>query len=164
MKNLFIFVSTAILFFYLGKTYQIEPKQTATQQTESCEYDVAKGTGFTGQDVWDGVQCYRKQKGLKPLILSEELCDGLSQRYYDSTSPEANNVAHYGFEKWAEKGPFTRGFKEVVENMAQQSNLKNVIEGWAGSPGHRIAMETEERLLACTYAFNGYAFFITGRK
>jgi uncharacterized protein YkwD len=160
-----LFILTAIVFLFLDKDSP-QPKLAVNKIT--CEYEKNPDfyePDFTGQQLFDAINCYRKKNGLEPLIMDQGLCSNLAQRYYDSLNPDYKYVAHGGFKEWTEDGPFKRGFNSVSENVhINGDNLNEVITGWAGSPGHNLNLLTTDRPYACTYAIRGYAFLETGAK
>lgn len=118
---------------------------------------------FTGQEIFDAVNSYRKEKGLTELKLDEVLCGNLAQRYLDIKSGEEENIAHKGFEEWYEKYVKPRGYI-AGENYAWGQTPQEVIKAWEGSPGHRLSILNPQNILGCAYAFEGHSIIVLGYK
>ena len=118
---------------------------------------------FTGQEVFDAVNEYRKENGVSELKLDEVLCNNIAQRYLDIKAGEKENIAHKGFDEWYKKYAEPYGYV-VSEDYACGQSPEDIINAWDGSPGHKLSILNEKNKLACAYAFSGCAVLILGYK
>ena len=118
---------------------------------------------FTGQDVFNAVNKYRKENNVPELKLDEVLCNNLAQRYLDIKSGEKENIAHKGFDEWYEKYVKPYGYT-ISENYACGQTPEDIIKAWDGSPGHKLSILDKKNKLACTYATEGCAVIVLGYK
>jgi uncharacterized protein YkwD len=158
-----IFMILVWITFGVVSTLGIQKYQSYKIETSNmCFYEREDIFGYTGQNVFDAVNCYRKQQGLEPFIMDDDLCVNLGQRYFDYLADP--KTAHAGFDKWADE-KFKEGFKTVSENVElNQPSLKGAIDGWNGSPGHHLTLVDTEQKYACTYVAQGYALLVIGSK
>ncbi len=118
---------------------------------------------FTGQEVFDAVNNYRTQNGVKELKLDSGLCNHLSQRWLDIKAGEDENVAHKGLDEWTRKYGNPNGrFSKGDEDIATGNTPEEVIQAWAGSPGHRLSILNPDADVACSYALKGTAIIEIG--
>lgn len=119
---------------------------------------------FTGQDVFDVVNNYRKSKDVNELTLDKILCNNLAQRYLDIQAGIKEGIAHKGFDEWYEKyvKPYSNYY--VEEDFAFGNTPQDVIKAWEGSPGHRLSILDKTLNLGCSYASEGSAVIILGKK
>lgn len=118
---------------------------------------------FTGQEVFDAVNEYRKENGVSELKLDEVLCNNIAQRYLDIEAGEKENIAHKGFDEWYKKYAEPYGYA-ASENYACGQNPEDIIKAWDGSPSHKLSILNEKNKLACAYASSGCAVLILGYK
>jgi len=118
---------------------------------------------FTGQDVFNAVNSYRKKNNVSELKLDEKLCNNLRQRYLDIKKGEEEDVAHKRFDEWYQKYIKPYGYT-VSENYACGHTPEDLIRAWDGSPGHRLSILDKKNKVACTYAAEGCAVIILGYK
>lgn len=118
---------------------------------------------FTGQEVFDAVNDYRKVNGVKELKLDENLCNNLAQRYFDIKKGIEEGVAHKGFDEWYEKYIKPLGYY-INEDYTWGSTPQEVIKAWEGSPGHRLSILNPQNTSGCSYASEGHAIIILGYK
>lgn len=119
---------------------------------------------FTGQEVFDAVNAYRVQNGVKELKLDQNVCNNLAQRYFDIKKGLDEGVAHKGFDEWYQKYVEPLGSYYVGEDFAWGQTPEEVIKVWEGSPGHRLSILDPENTLGCSYATEGYAIIVLGYK
>ncbi|MEM3394326.1 MAG: CAP domain-containing protein, partial [Candidatus Methanomethylicia archaeon] len=118
---------------------------------------------FTGQDVLDAVNRYRKENNVPELKLDEVLCNNIAQRYLDIKSGEKENIAHKGFDEWYKKYAEPYGYS-VSENYACGQTAEDIIKAWSGSPSHNLSILDKKNKVACTYASEGCAVLMLGYK
>jgi SCP-like extracellular protein. len=154
----FIFVSPVLGISYLSNQNSTNKSQSQVQGIQQA------APTFTGQDVFDAVNKYREENGVKELSLDKNLCNNLAQRYLDIKSGEKENIAHKGFDEWYEKYVKPYGNYQIEEDYACGQIPQDVIKAWEGSPGHRLSILDKNYNLACTYAAEGCAVIVLGKK
>jgi len=161
--SFFLFAEWALGYYVAGTTLLgKEPFNFPITPPQSAQTNNSLPT-FTGQDVFDAVNKYRKENNVPELKLDEVLCNNLAQRYLDIKSGEKENIAHKGFDEWYEKYVKPYGYT-VSENYACGQTPEDVIKAWDGSPGHKLSILDKKSKLACTYASEGCAVIILGYK
>lgn len=102
----------------------------------------------TGYDILNAANEYRESKGLPDLILSEKLCNNIAERAinYEKTN------SHSGLKEWAQKNGITDHISEI---LAYGTTASEVINDWAGSPSHNLALLNNTH--ACSYSSNGFS-------
>lgn len=119
---------------------------------------------FTGQELFDAVNSYRKEQGLSAVKLDKILCNNIAQRYLNLKSGIEENVAHKGLDEWVEKYVQPYGDYQLDENYAWGQTPESVIKQWEGSPSHRLSILDPESEIGCAYAAEGHAVIILGQK
>jgi len=120
---------------------------------------------FTGQDLWQAVQNYRRAHQLPLFEQSNELCTVASIRLnellelgkldnHDGFGPRADAF----FEK-------NKGWTNINENLASgyETAVQTVEWGWDQSLGHQALIQSREYPKACAAANRGFAVLITGK-
>ena len=126
---------------------------------------------YTGQDLFDAVNEHRRSVGVQELVLDDNLCDNLVERWLAIKEP---NNGHKGFEDWAEGEGLTKD-KVAVEPYKTSSGITEIyiqnatqtywaIDAWVGSPGHRLKLEKPEFNSGCAYAHEGTGVVIMAEK
>lgn len=120
---------------------------------------------YTGEDLWEAVQNYRRAHTLKEFKQANELCTVASIRVNELLElGKLDN--HDGFDARAneffERNP---DWSSINENLASgYSTAVQVVEwGWDQSLGHKALIQSEEYPYACTAANQGFAVLITGK-
>ncbi len=120
---------------------------------------------FTGQDLWQAVQNYRRAHSLFSFEQSNELCTVASIRVNELLElGKLDN--HDGFsrrsEEFFERNP---GWSAINENIAAgyQTAVQTVEWGWDQSLGHQALIQSQEYPKACAAANSGFAVLITGK-
>ena len=119
---------------------------------------------FTGQDLFDAVNKYRKEKGIEELKLEDKLCNNLAQRYFDVKKGIDEGIAHKGLDEWFDKYVAPYGNYSIQEDFAWGNTPEEVIKAWEGSPGHRLSILEPKNKLGCSYAAEGYGIIVLGYK
>lgn len=122
--------------------------------------EVTNLRNFTGQDVFDRVNQYRKDNGVVELKLDDRLCNNLAQRYFDIKQGLEENVAHAKLDEWV-KNNIPDNFV-VGEDFAYGNTTDDLIKAWDGSPGHRLSLLNKKYVYGCSYASDGYGIMILG--
>lgn len=117
-------------------------------------------TEYTGQDIWNTVNAYRKQNGIGELTLDDRYCTNLAQRYLDIRKGLDEGTAHAKFEEWVHKY-IPQGYY-VSEDFAGGSTAQEVLDQWIGSPGHRLSILDPKSKIGCSYASDGAAVIELG--
>lgn len=152
---LLVFMLPAGLFIYIiGKTSYLND-QGDTQQ-------ITGDPNFTGQQLFDAVNIYRKQNNVAEIKLDDNLCNNLAQRYLDISKPENKDIAHAGFEEWVKK--YVPNNYAVSEDIAWGNTPEGVVKAWDGSPGHRLSILNPKNVVGCSYAANGTGIIELGYK
>lgn len=115
---------------------------------------------FTGQDVFDRVNKYRVDNGVKELKLDDRLCNNISQRYFDVKQGVDENIAHKGFDDWVKK--YVPSNFAVAEDVASGQTVDDLIKSWDGSPSHRLSLLNKKYVYGCAYGFEGWGIMILG--
>lgn len=152
----FWIIGSSLVLFINSSSLGIADNQAVVQQQSDTPT-------FTGQEVFDAVNSYRKENGVAELKLEQALCNNLAQRYLDIQSGTKENIAHKGFDEWYEKFAKPYGYY-VGENFGCGQTSQDIIKGWDGSPGHRLLILDPKNKLGCAYAAEGCAVIILGYK
>jgi len=156
-----VFLVVGVLFIgVFASLFAFRQAGAGTYQPDS----VATIPTFTGQELFDAVNVYRNEKGVKELKLDPNLCANLAQRYFDIKKGLDEGIAHKNFDEWVEKYIEPLGGYYVGEDFAWGSTPQEVIKIWEGSPGHRLSILDPNNTLGCTYAAEGYAVIILGYR
>jgi len=158
----FLVVEWALGYYVVFATFT--GKDLFTSSPPQSQTQVAPlSPSFTGQEVFDAVNKYRKENGVSELKLDEVLCNNIAQRYLDIKAGEKENIAHKGFDEWYKKYAEPYGYA-ASEDYACGQNPEDIINAWNGSPSHKLSILNEKNKLACAYAFSGCAVLILGYK
>ncbi|PIT98180.1 MAG: hypothetical protein COT71_02080 [Candidatus Andersenbacteria bacterium CG10_big_fil_rev_8_21_14_0_10_54_11] len=144
-KIIFAALSVPALFgggfvFGHGIGYQTGLEWSESQNTAS----------FTGVDMWEAINEYRVDKGLKPFTLDEVLCHNMVKRFeqLQQRLTETGTTNHDGLEE----------YEHVThELIAGGEAPQQVIKLWEESPGHQLAITSQELTNGCVYAQGGNA-------
>lgn len=103
----------------------------------------------TGYQVLEELNKYREKNNLPPFVLWDVLCNNISSRaiQYRETN------SHDGFKEFLNKN-MPRGLK-VTEILVSGNTAKEMVDKWASSPGHDLAIKSNSR--ACIYSSRGVA-------
>jgi uncharacterized protein YkwD len=83
---------------------------------------------------------YRASRNLKPLATSLEVCNFAQTRAQEIST----GFNHEGFNNRVNSKTLPyKSFSEVVENIAQNSNYKEVLNSWLNSPPHTANLEKD---------------------
>lgn len=119
---------------------------------------------YTGQQVQDAVNAYRKGLGVGELNTDSILCNNLFDRYAKMLSEDALTTGHPGFDDWADIKIKNYGYTLVGEVFSPAPTVNSVIEGWKTSPGHNAAISNKEYTRVCTYAGDRGVVMVLGAK
>ena len=124
-----------------------------------------KEFSYTGQDLWQAVQNYRRAHRLPEFQQSNELCTVASIRLNEQIElGRLDN--HDGFsaqaDEFFDKNP---DWRNLNENLASGFDTAvQVVEwGWDQSLGHQALIKSLESPKACAAANYGFAVLITGK-
>ncbi len=131
--------------FFLGVQIGIRGTEIRIQEEQN------KKVNYTGQQIQDAVNSYRKEKGLRELKVNSLLCSDLATRYLAFQTSEALTEGHPGFDTWA-KSKFKEGFNLIGEVFSPRPTVQEVLNGWKNSPGHNEALIDPRYTEVCTYA------------
>lgn len=120
---------------------------------------------FTGQDLWQAVQNYRKAHSLPTFEQSNELCTVASIRVNELLQlGRLDN--HDGFQKRADEFfERNKGWTSINENIASgyDTAVQTVEWGWDQSLGHQALIQSREYPKACAAANSGFSVLVTGK-
>jgi hypothetical protein len=150
MRKTLIIVAVVLLItnaatFFTGVEIGIRGMEIRVQEENAMR------PNYTGQQIQDAVNNYRKEKGIAELKVNTYLCSDLIERYLAFQTEAALKEGHPGFETWA-RGKFKEGFSIVGEVYSSRVTVQKVIDGWKASPGHNEAITNQEYTEICTYA------------
>lgn len=119
---------------------------------------------YTGAELWEAVQLYRRAHDLPEFQQANELCTVASIRLNELLElGKLDN--HDGFRPRADQFFIDHpGWNHINENLAQgyQTAVATVEWGWDQSLGHRALIQSRDHPYACTAANRGFAVLITG--
>lgn len=154
MIALLLIIAPTSIGYFLIKAINNPALPQSVQQTGVPE--------FTGQQLFDAVNVYRKANGVPELILDDKLCNNLAQRYFDIKKGLDEGIAHAKMEEWVKKSVPNNYY--VSEDFAWGRTPEEVIKAWEGSPGHRLSILDPKNKLACSYAAEGYGIIELGYR
>ncbi|MBI4029389.1 MAG: hypothetical protein HY376_03410 [Candidatus Blackburnbacteria bacterium] len=113
-----------------------------------------KTTQFSSQDLWEAVNTYRTQNGVKTLTLSQEICFGISDRWKAISNNLINNrPGHEGGENFLQtqrsKGLLTN--VEIIELFTEANTPQEALTWWNNSPSHRLGLLDPQVNAGCTF-------------
>lgn len=161
--SFFLFAEWVLGYYVAGTTLLGKEPFNFPLPPPQSNQTISNLPSFTGQDVFNAVNKYRKENNVPELKLDEVLCNNLAQRYLDIKSGEKENIAHKGFDEWYEKYVKPYGYT-ISENYACGQTPEDIIKAWDGSPGHKLSILDKKNKLACTYAAEGCAVIVLGYK
>lgn len=101
------------------------------------------------------VNDYRKSNGLYPVASNNETCSFATTRAQEISK----NFNHDGFiSRVNNKTLPYPSYHEVAENIAMNSNYKEVIQQWINSPGHAENMKKDTPYVCISKYENFYAY------
>jgi len=119
---------------------------------------------YTGEDLFQAVNRYRKEHGVPELQLHSELCQLSSHRLGEILDlGKLDN--HAGFEAYFEDHKVSdMGLSKVAENLASgYDTAEEAVMGWDSSPPHRTFLLADGSFkYGCTSANLGFAVLIGG--
>lgn len=126
---------------------------------------IPKEFKYTGQDLWQAVQNYRRAHRLPEFKQSNELCTVASIRLNEQIElGRLDN--HDGFSARADEFfDDHQDWSNLNENLASgYDTAVQVVEwGWDQSLGHQALIKSQEFPKACAAANHGFAVLITGK-
>jgi len=121
---------------------------------------VPQTVSFTGQEVFDAVNKYRKDNGVGEIKLDDRLCNNLAQREIDIEAGMKEGIAHKNLDEWYKKYVPQNIF--VSEDADNNTTIEGVIKDWDSSPGHRLSILDPKAKIGCSYAANNWAVIEIG--
>lgn len=120
-----------------------------------------KKSNYTGQQLYDAINEYRKQNGKQPIPIALYMCDNLVARYLKIKS---GDIGHEGFEEWAKKEEIGNKYIPRAELYVKDTfTVKDAIDFWNGSPGHKLTL-LENFDVGCAYANEGVGVVVFGNN
>jgi uncharacterized protein YkwD len=137
---------------------------TEVRQEPAVAPAIQSGASFTGEDLWQAVNKYRREHGVPELKLKGSLCE-LSSRRLGELLALGSLDNHEGFERYFENRQVTSlGITNVAENLASgYPGAWETVMGWDSSPGHKTFLLADGAYIwGCASANQGYAVLIGG--
>lgn len=113
--------------------------RVTTSESDATRADTKLAQGFKPEDALSLINAYRKQNGLKPLVLDDRLTK--AAKAHASDLARNDRISHYGSDG---SDPWDRvrrtGFKPILaaENVGTgQMSFREVFEDWKLSPEHK---------------------------
>lgn len=83
------------------------------------------------------VNAFRQKNGKSEVLSNSKTCQLARERAQEIVT----NFSHDGFDRRKSENSFPYElYSEITENIAMNSDYKNVVGGWINSPGHRENM------------------------
>lgn len=146
---------------YLAVAVLASPLQpTSTQSTQPTPPSTP--SYYTGVQLWQKIQQYRRQHGVPEFKQDNSLCTIASIRINQLIQLEKLDD-HQGFEplvqEYQEKNKIS--FNQVAENiLSGYPTPQQAIQAWDGSLGHQALMQDGSYVWACAAANHGYAVLV----
>jgi uncharacterized protein YkwD len=122
------------------------------------------GENFTGEELWEAVNRYRREHGVPELKLQGSLCELASKRLGELIELGGLDN-HEGFEKYFEDHSVdSLEVTNVAENLASgYSGAWETVMGWDSSPAHKKFLLADGAYVwGCAAANRGLAVLIAG--
>lgn len=130
-----------------------KPKQTSSgggsTQTAASATVISVSNDEIISHIMNQINEYRKSQGLSSVSTDQATCDFAKKRAGELSS----NFSHDGFKPY----PYA-SFSKVTENIAMNSNYKNVVPGWIASAGHAENMRADTPYVCVARNGNYYAY------
>lgn len=125
------------------------PTHTPTPTTQPTN------TNSVSDYILEQVNNYRKSQGLSPVTSNSETCSFAAIRAQEIST----NFSHDGFTSRVNSKtiPYP-SYHDITENIAMNSNYKNVINQWINSPGHAENMRRDTPYACIMQSGNYYAY------
>jgi len=145
-----------------SSTNPINPTYTNQPKTQRSTPTPPKIKYYTGVELWQEVQKYRRQHGVPEFKQDNVLCTIASIRVNQLLTLNALDN-HDGFsplvEKFQKNGQLTH--HNVAENiLSGYPTAKEAVDGWDSSPGHQSLLQDGAYIYACTAANSGFGVLI----
>jgi uncharacterized protein YkwD len=125
-------------------TATLSPQSPASTQATSVASDEVQAY------IMNAINEYRKSQGLSSVSMDSHTCDFARKR----ADALVSNFSHDGF---GPPYPYP-SFSKVTENIAMNSNYKNVVNGWIASSGHAENMRADTPYVCVARNGNYYAY------
>lgn len=97
---------------------------------------------------------YRKLNGLSTVTSNDDTCSFAAVRAQEISTA----FSHDGFNNRVSSHTMPYTYHEVTENIAMNSNYKNVVTSWINSPGHAENMRKDTPYVCVAKNGNYYAY------
>ena len=103
----------------------------------------------------NAINDYRRSQGLSEVRTDSNTCNFAKIRAQEIT----NGFNHDGFNnRISSKTLPYPGYQLVTENLARNSNYKNVVQSWINSPGHAENMRKDTPFVCVESSGDYYAY------
>ena len=119
---------------------------------------------YTGEDLWQAVNKYRREHGVPELKLHSQLCQ-LSSYRLNQLIDLGKLDNHQGFKDYFDQKDISDwGLSNVAENLAYgYPTAWDTVMGWDSSPPHRTFLLADGSFVyGCASANQGFAVLIAG--
>ena len=153
------------LMFQLSSQSAAQPasQQASTTQTPKQLIRLAQATpqvdpaiATLEQAVLQQINQYRSQKQLSPLTLDNTISQ--QARLHSQTMASSGVLSHQGFNQRVEAIAQSISYRAAAENVAfnqgYRDPVKQAVQGWISSPGHRRNIEGQYDLTGIGVAQN----------
>lgn len=129
--------------------------QPTSRPTTTATPNAGANTDSVQAYIMQGINDYRKSKGLSTVKISSETCSFAKIRAKEISV----SFNHDGFRSRINNGtlPYS-SWSSVTENLAMTSNYKNVVTMWINSPGHAANMQKNTPYVCVEQYGNYFAY------
>lgn len=141
-----------------------QPQPTIVRLPTVSQLVKFTGGNFTGEELLEAVNKYRKEHGVPELQLKSSLCQLSSKRLGEILAAgQLDN--HEGFEAYFKEHQVSElEVTNVAENLASgYASAWDTVMGWDSSPAHKTFLLADGAYVwGCTSANRGFAVLIGG--
>lgn len=151
VKRIILSLIAGLIIYLAG--YVIGYNQTIEYSIDAqSATSLPQNPTFTGYDLFEAANEYRKSQGLEPFILHQPLCNNIAGRYQNYRE----NDSHVGLDEFVAKHMPYEG--QVGEILAWGNTAEEAVYKWSGSPSHDLFLKNNTK--ACAYAMDGYSVML----